>query len=65
MNWTHFINDLFVLAEPYLEARGDLLHTRNAHQQWLFTKSALVEAEKELAIRRQEIFIRNTPGSKS
>ncbi len=32
MNWSHFINNLFVLAEPYLEARGDLLHTRIVHQ---------------------------------
>ena len=36
MNWTDFINELIVLAEPYLKARGDLLHTRIAHQYALF-----------------------------
>ena len=32
MKWTDFINELFILAEPFLEARGDLLHTRIAHR---------------------------------
>lgn len=36
MNWTDFINELFMQAEPYLETRGDLLHTRIAHQYSLF-----------------------------
>lgn len=36
MNWTDFINELFIQAEPYLEARGDLLHTRIAHRYSLF-----------------------------
>ena len=32
MNWNLFIKDLFTLAEPYLKTRGDLLHTRVAHE---------------------------------
>jgi CRISPR/Cas system-associated endonuclease Cas3-HD len=36
MNWTDFKNELFILAEPFLEARGDLLYTRVAHQYSLF-----------------------------
>jgi hypothetical protein len=36
MNWTRFIKELFILAEPHLEARGDRLHTRIAHQYSLF-----------------------------
>ena len=32
MNWNLFIKDLFALAEPYLKTRGDLLHTRVAHE---------------------------------
>lgn len=36
MNWKQFIEKLFSLAEPYLVARGDRLHTRIAHQYALF-----------------------------
>jgi hypothetical protein len=36
MKWTELINELFILAEPFLEARGDLLHTRIAHQYSLY-----------------------------
>jgi HD superfamily phosphodiesterase len=36
MNWNRFIEDLFKLAEPYLETRGDLLHTQVAHKYSLF-----------------------------
>ena len=36
MKWTVFTKELFILAGPYLEARGDLLHTRIAHQYSLF-----------------------------
>jgi CRISPR/Cas system-associated endonuclease Cas3-HD len=36
MQWTDLINELFILAEPFLEARGDLLHTRIAHQYSLY-----------------------------
>jgi len=32
MNWNQFIKNLFKLAEPYLETRGDLLHTQVAHK---------------------------------
>jgi HD superfamily phosphodiesterase len=32
MNWEKFTQELFRLAEPYLETRDDLLHTRVAHQ---------------------------------
>ncbi len=32
MNWEQFTQELFRLAEPYLETRNDLLHTRVAHQ---------------------------------
>jgi HD superfamily phosphodiesterase len=32
MNWEQFVKALFGLAEPYLEARDDFLHTRVAHQ---------------------------------
>ena len=36
MNWNQFIKDLSKLAEPYLETRGDLLHTQVAHKYSLF-----------------------------
>lgn len=36
MNWREFTKKLFSLAEPYLEARGDLLHIQIAHQSALF-----------------------------
>ena len=36
MKWTDFINELFIRVEPYLEARGDQLHIRIAHQYSLF-----------------------------
>ncbi len=32
MNWEQFTQELFRLAEPYLNVRDDLLHTRVAHQ---------------------------------
>ncbi|MBW2442739.1 MAG: HD domain-containing protein [Deltaproteobacteria bacterium] len=32
MNWEQFTQELFRLAEPYLKARNDFLHTRVAHQ---------------------------------
>jgi HD superfamily phosphodiesterase len=32
MSWQQFIQGLFRLAEPYLNVRDDLLHTRVAHQ---------------------------------
>lgn len=32
MNWSTQIRQIFQSAEPYLEKRGDLLHTRVAHQ---------------------------------
>jgi HD superfamily phosphodiesterase len=32
MNWEQFTQELFRLAEPYLETRDDLLHTRVAYQ---------------------------------
>jgi len=32
MSWQQFIQELFRLAEPYLNVRDDLLHTRVAHQ---------------------------------
>lgn len=32
MKWQAFIKRLFKMAEPYLVARGDLLHTRVAHE---------------------------------
>ena len=32
MTWNRFIKDLFKLAEPYLETRGDSLHTQVAHK---------------------------------
>jgi HD superfamily phosphodiesterase len=41
MNWQRFIRELFGLAEPYLKARDDVLHTRVAH------KFALDLLEKE------------------
>ena len=41
MNWELFIQELFGLAEPYLKARDDVLHTRVAH------KFALELLEKE------------------
>ena len=41
MNWQQFIRELFGLAEPYLKARDDTLHTRVAH------KFALDLLEKE------------------
>ena len=41
MNWQQFIRELFGLAEPYLKARDDVLHTRVAH------KFALDLLEKE------------------
>ena len=31
-NWNLFVTELFRRAEPYLEMRGDLLHTRVAHR---------------------------------
>jgi HD superfamily phosphodiesterase len=36
MNWKQFVEKLFSLAEPYLVARGDRLHTLIAHQYALF-----------------------------
>lgn len=36
MNWEQFTQELFRLAEPYLETRDDLLHTRVAHQYAVF-----------------------------
>jgi len=35
MKWTAFIERLFKEAEPYLEVRGDMLHTRVAHERAL------------------------------
>jgi HD superfamily phosphodiesterase len=42
MNWEQFTQELFVLAEPYLKVRDDLLHTRIVHQYAvnLITKEA-------------------------
>jgi HD superfamily phosphodiesterase len=36
MDWTHFINQLFEQAKPYLAARDDLVHTRISHQYAIF-----------------------------
>ncbi|MGD9077642.1 MAG: HD domain-containing protein [Desulfobacteraceae bacterium] len=41
VNWEGFIKKLFEMAEPYLTTRGDLLHTRVAHEY------ALLLMEKE------------------
>ena len=41
MNWEQYIEKLFGLAEPYLKARDDFLHTRVAHEY------ALLLLEKE------------------
>ncbi len=35
MNWPAFIERLFREAEPYLSVRGDMLHTRVAHERAL------------------------------
>lgn len=32
MNWEQFLQELIGLAEPYLKARGDLIHTQVAHE---------------------------------
>jgi len=36
LHWNLFIKELFVLAEPYLTVRDDLLHTQIAHEYALF-----------------------------
>jgi HD superfamily phosphodiesterase len=36
MKWSRLTKELFILAEPFLETRGDLFHTRIAHQYSLF-----------------------------
>jgi len=30
-DWSQFIRDLFLIAEPYLTARGDVIHSRVSH----------------------------------
>jgi HD superfamily phosphodiesterase len=46
VDWQEFIKALFELAEPYLTTRGDLLHTRVAHEY------ALLLMKKEGGNRR-------------